>query len=211
MELRAARGALANLVSGGTASTPRSHVRVGGAQTVERAQFVPRPVPRASAPAPICLARSKEPLQWQLHPTRSSAPKTPEGPLPESASRSRTELAKGMRRRYVGSLNVISFFFQTRRGSGDAHWTSGREKKAENHAHMVALYTVLVQLRVTAQDDPGCPGNGGGIVQNALVDEGPCRDDRHSASETWNARPLQKASARNFKLRHYRVRGAGRL
>src|SRR5215211_2763677 len=31
VELRAARGALANLVSGGTASTPRSHVRVGGA------------------------------------------------------------------------------------------------------------------------------------------------------------------------------------
>src|SRR3712207_7623612 len=31
VELRAARGALANLESGGTASTPRSHVRVGGA------------------------------------------------------------------------------------------------------------------------------------------------------------------------------------
>jgi hypothetical protein len=31
VELRAARGALANLVSGGTVSAPRSHVRVGGA------------------------------------------------------------------------------------------------------------------------------------------------------------------------------------
>src|SRR4051812_8746961 len=31
VELRAARVALANLVSGGTASPPRSHVRVGGA------------------------------------------------------------------------------------------------------------------------------------------------------------------------------------
>src|SRR5215207_1104441 len=31
VELRAAKGAFANLVSGGTPSTPHSHVRVGGA------------------------------------------------------------------------------------------------------------------------------------------------------------------------------------
>ena len=75
VELRAARGALANLVSGGTASTPRSHVRVGGA-------------PRRAAPLYISGA-VRQPTSRHGH--RSLGPTGPappggSGPIRLSAS-----------------------------------------------------------------------------------------------------------------------------
>ena len=67
VELRTARGALANLVSGGTASTPRSHVRVGGA-------------PRRAAPLYI-IGAARQPT---FRPGRRSL--GPTGPAPLGGS-----------------------------------------------------------------------------------------------------------------------------
>src|SRR5918911_3729116 len=67
VELRAARGALANLVSGGTVSAPRSHVRVGGA-------------PRRAAPLYVIGAVSQP---TSHHGRRSLGPT---GPVPPGGS-----------------------------------------------------------------------------------------------------------------------------
>ena len=67
VELRAARGALANLVSGGTASAPRSLIRVGGA-------------PRRAAPL-YCVGAARQPTSH--HGRRSLGPT---GPAPLSKS-----------------------------------------------------------------------------------------------------------------------------
>src|SRR4051812_43136241 len=74
VELRAARGALANLVSGGTASTPRSHIRVGGA-------------PRRAAPLYISGAvrqPTSRPGRRSLGPTGPVSP-SGSGPIRRSA------------------------------------------------------------------------------------------------------------------------------
>ena len=67
VELRAARGALANLVSGGTGSAPRSLIRVGGA-------------PRRAAPL-YCVGAARQPTSH--HGRRSLGPT---GPAPLSKS-----------------------------------------------------------------------------------------------------------------------------
>src|SRR3712207_7900945 len=67
VELRAARGALANLVSGGTASAPRSLIRVGGA-------------PRRAAPLYV-IGAVRQPTSH--HGRRSLGPT---GPVPPCGS-----------------------------------------------------------------------------------------------------------------------------
>src|SRR5207237_2391091 len=74
VELRAARGALANLVSGGTASPPRSLIRVGGA-------------PRRAAPLYISGAvrqPTSRPGHRSLGPTGPVSP-SGSGPICRSA------------------------------------------------------------------------------------------------------------------------------
>ncbi len=67
VELRAARGALANLVSGGTASTPRSLIRVGGA-------------PRRAAPLYV-IGAVRQPTSHHGHHSLG-----PTGPVPPGGS-----------------------------------------------------------------------------------------------------------------------------
>ena len=72
-------------------------------------------------------------------------------------------------------------------------------KKFENHMHMVALYTVLVQLHPHSQDAARHAGHGSRLGRRGLGYGRLGADHGRARSEAWSAQDLQK----DFKLMHY--------
>ena len=81
--------------------------------------------------------------------------------------------------------------------------TNGFSKKVLNHTHMVALYTVFLQLLPHPQDAARDAGDGGWRQRHIARLRVDRRLDRRRSARAGEARSLPQARRLNFKLRHY--------